>query len=191
MIASHFKSKGCGSASGSDGGDGQACYAARRTQQAARLLSWIDATVIPAANDPDVLLLGDYNAYAKETPITTLAGAGYVDLLATRGGAQAYSYLFDGQLDHLDYALASASLAGQVTGIAPWALNADELPQFDYNDDVKDTGEPPYQEKPNGSVLTPSRSLLLAAAPYRASDHDPVLVGLFGGDILFPDSFEP
>ncbi|MCQ4164182.1 ExeM/NucH family extracellular endonuclease [Tahibacter harae] len=192
VIASHFKSKGCGSASGgdSDSGDGQACYAARRTQQAARLLSWIDATVIPAANDPDVLLLGDYNAYAKETPITTLTGAGYVDLLAALGGAQAYSYLFDGQLGHLDYALASASLAGQIVGIAPWHINADELPQFDYNDDVKDTGEPAYQEEPNGSALKPPRSLVLDAAPYRASDHDPVLVGLFGGDILFQDGFE-
>lgn len=193
VIANHFKSKGCGSASGgdTDSGDGQACYSARRTQQATRLLSWINASVIPAANDPDVLLLGDFNAYAKETPITTLTGAGYVDLLAALGGPQAYSYLFDGQLGHLDYALASASLAGQVVGIAPWHINADELPQFDYNDDVKDTGEAPYEEEPNGSARKPARSLVLDAAPFRASDHDPVLVGLFGGDSLFQDGFEP
>lgn len=192
VVASHFKSKSCSSASGADtdSGDGQACYSSRRAQQATRLMSWINATVIPAAADPDVLLLGDYNAYAKETAITTLTGAGYVDLLTALGGPQAYSYLFDGQLGHLDYALASASLAGQVVGATPWHINADELPQFDYNDDVKDTGEPAYQEEPNGSALKPPRSLVLDAAPYRASDHDPVLVGLFGGDILFQNGFE-
>ncbi|WP_313920419.1 hypothetical protein [Tahibacter sp.] len=135
-------------------------------------------------------LLGDYNAYAKETPITTLASAGYVDLLSALGGPDAYSYLFDGQLGHLDYALASASLAPQVVGIAPWHINADELPQLDYNDDVRDTGEAAYEEEPNGSTLTPPRTLVMAASPYRASDHDPVLVGLFDDGAIFRDGFE-
>lgn len=191
-IVNHFKSKSCSGAGGADAdsGDGQACYAARRTAQATRLLAWIGSTVVPAANDADVLLLGDYNAYARETPIATLAAAGYVDLLAVLGGAEAYSYLFDGQLGHLDYALASASLAPQVQGIAPWHINADELPQFDYNDDVRDTGEAAYEEEPNGATLTPPRSLVLTQSPFRASDHDPVLVGLFADDTLFRDGFE-
>ena len=129
-----------------------------------------------AANEPDVLLLGDYNAYARETPITTLTSAGYVDLLAALGGPQAYSYLFDGQLGHLDYTLASATLAPQVRGVAPWHINADELPQFDYNDDVRDTGEAAYEEEPNGALLTPPRTLVKPQSPFRASDHDPVPV---------------
>ena len=193
VVVNHFKSKGCGSASGADldSGDGQACYANRRTLQATRLASWINTTVIPAAGDPDVLLLGDFNSYAKETPVTTLATAGYVDLLRTLGGPTAYSYLFDGQLGHLDYAFANASLAPQVVGIAPWHINADELPQLDYSDDIKDTGEAPFEEEPNGASMSPPRTLFEAASPYRASDHDPVLVGLFGDDdVIFKNGFE-
>lgn len=181
VIANHFKSKGCSGASGADAdsGDGQSCFAGRRTQQASRLLGWINGTVIPAAGDPDVLLLGDFNSYARETPMTTLAGGGYVDLIADRLGPTAYSYLFDGQLGHLDYALANASLDGQVAGVAVWHINADEVPLFDYNDEIRDVGEPDYDEKPNGSVLTPPRMLFEPASPYRVSDHDPVVVGLF------------
>lgn len=191
-VVNHFKSKSCSGASGADAdsGDGQACYASRRQQQAARLLSWIGSTVLPAANDADVLLLGDYNAYAKESAISTLAAGGYTDLLATLGGSGAYSYLFDGQLGHLDYALASASLSPQVIAVAPWHINADELPQLDYSDDIKDTGEAAYEEEPNGASLTPARSLFEAASPYRASDHDPVLVGLFDDGVIFQDGFE-
>ncbi|PZQ18765.1 MAG: hypothetical protein DI564_05635 [Rhodanobacter denitrificans] len=181
VIANHFKSKGCSGASGADAdaGDGQSCFASRRTQQASRLLSWIAGTVIPAAGDPDVLLLGDFNSYARETPMSTLAGGGYVDLIADRLGPTAYSYLFDGQLGHLDYALANASLDEQVAGVAVWHINADEVPLFDYNDEIRDVGEPDYDEKPNGAALTPPRTLFEPASPYRVSDHDPVIVGLF------------
>lgn len=180
VIANHFKSKSCSGAGGADAdaGDGQACYASRRTQQAARLLSWIDSTVIPAAGDGDVLLLGDFNSNAKETPIATLAAAGYEDLLASRTPGE-YSYLFDGQLGHLDYAFASASLGGKVVGVAPWHINADEVPVFDYNDDVRNAGEAAYEEEPDGSALSPPRSLYEPGTPFRSSDHDPVLVGLF------------
>lgn len=182
VVANHLKSKGCSGASGadSDAGDGQSCFAARRAQQASRLLAWINGTVIPAAGDSDVLMLGDYNSYAKETPISTLSAGGYVDLLAARGGAREYSYLFDGQLGHLDYALASASLGSQVSGVGIWHINADEVPVLDYNDEIKDVGEAPYEEKPDGSAMSPPRVLFEPGSPYRASDHDPVLVGLFG-----------
>lgn len=193
VVANHFKSKSCSGASGgdADSGDGQACYANRRNLQAARLVTWINTTVIPAAADTDVLLLGDFNSYAKETPVTTLASGGYVDLLRELGGPTAYSYLFDGQLGHLDYAFANATLAPQIVGTAPWHINADELPQLDYSDDVKDTGEAPYEEEPNGASMSPPRGLFEAATPYRASDHDPVLVGLFDdGDVIFRNGFE-
>ncbi|MFZ1392745.1 MAG: ExeM/NucH family extracellular endonuclease, partial [Dokdonella sp.] len=128
VIANHFKSKGCGGATGADvdSGDGQSCFAAQRTAQASRLLTWINGTVLPAAGDPDVLLLGDFNAYAMETPITTIMAGGYSDLEAVFGGSSAYSYVFGGELGHLDYAFASTSLAGQVTGASAWHINADE-----------------------------------------------------------------
>ncbi len=181
VIANHFKSKGCGGATGgdTDSGDGQSCFAASRTAQASRLLTWINGTVIPAAGDPDVLLLGDFNAYAMETPITTIESGGYNDLETVFAGSSAYSYVFGGELGHLDYAFASTSLASQITGTSAWHINADEASVFDYSDEVKDVGEAAFEEKPDGSALVPPRVVFQPASPYRASDHDPILVGLF------------
>src|SRR4051812_10917704 len=187
VIANHFKSKGCpGTGADADAGDGQSCFADRRTQQATRLLTWINGTVLPAAGDPDVLLLGDFNSYAQEPPVTTLEGGGYTDLEASFGGlGTTYSYLFSAELGHLDYAFSSSSLTGQITGAAPWHINADESDLFDYNDEVFDSpGEASFEEKPDGSALVPPRVVFQPATPYRASDHDPVLVGLFLVDDL-------
>jgi uncharacterized repeat protein (TIGR01451 family) len=181
VIANHFKSKGCpGSGADADAGDGQGCFNGTRTAQATRLLTWITGTVLPAAGDPDVLLLGDFNSYAQETPVTTIEAGGYSDLEAVFHGAAAYSYLFSGELGHLDYAFASTSLGAQVTGADAWHINADEADLFDYNDDVFDSpGEASFEEKPDGSALVPPRVVWQPSSPYRASDHDPVLVGLF------------
>ncbi|MCG3141817.1 MAG: hypothetical protein HDKAJFGB_03144 [Anaerolineae bacterium] len=181
VIANHLKSKGCSNATGADldQGDGQGCYADRRVQQATRLLTWINGTVIPAAGgDTDVLLLGDFNSYGQETPITTLTGGGYVDVESARL-TDSYSYLFNGELGHLDYAFASASLNAKVQGIEVWHINADEASTLDYNDAIRDTGEAPFEEKPDGSALVPPRVVYEANSPYRASDHDPVIIGLF------------
>ena len=181
VVANHFKSKGCsGSETGGDvdTGDGQSCWAATRTAQASRTLTWINSTVLPAAGDPDVLLLGDFNSYGQETPVTTLEAGGYTDLEASFD-PNTYSYLFSSQLGHLDYGFASGSLVAQVTGAAPWHINADEADLFDYNDEVKDAGEATFEEKPDGSALVPPRVVFQPGTPYRASDHDPVLVGLF------------
>ena len=182
VIANHLKSKGssAGLPGDTDIGDGQGASAATRTAQAARLLAWTNSTVVPAAGDPDVLLLGDFNSYAMEPPVTTLTGGGYADLATSLLGAGTYSYLFDGQLGHLDYAFASSSLTPQVAGVGIWHINADESDLFDYNDEVRDSpGEATFEEKPDGSARVPPRVVFQAASPYRASDHDPVIVGLF------------
>jgi predicted extracellular nuclease len=182
VIANHFKSKSCSGASGPDldAGDGASCFNATRTAQANRLLTWINSTVLPAAGDPDVLLLGDFNSHPQETPVTTLTGAGFTDIETAILGPAAYSYLFDGQLGHIDYAFSSASLTPQVTGIGAWHINADEPPLFDYNDEVFDSpGEASFEEKPDGSALATPRNVFQPASPFRAADHDPVLVGLF------------
>jgi uncharacterized repeat protein (TIGR01451 family) len=180
VIANHFKSKGCpGTGADADAGDGQSCFNGTRTAQATRLLTWINGTVLPAAGDPDVLLLGDFNSYAQEDPVTTLEAGGFTDLESAFLGPNAYSYLFSAQLGHLDYAFSNASLTSQVTGVSPWHINADEVDVFDYNDEVKDAGEATFEEKPDGSALVPPRVVFQPASPYRASDHDPVLVGLF------------
>jgi len=182
VVANHLKSKGSCPTDGSadtDQNDGQACWAEKRRLQALRTAAWVSGTVVPAAGSDNVLLLGDFNSYASETSVQALEAAGYHDLETELHGTNAYSYLFDGEIGHLDYAFANAAMRTYVSGADAWHINADEADLFDYNDDIKDTGEPAYDEKPDGSALTPARTLWDANLAIRASDHDPVLVGLF------------
>lgn len=165
VVANHFKSKGCGTGAPADldQGDGQGCFNARRTAQAAELARWLDEDVVPAADDPDVLIVGDLNSYAGEDPIAVLEAAGYVNLPRVFGGAAAYSYVFDGQWGYLDHALASPSLRAQVTGAGDAHHNADEPTVLDYNTDFKSPAQ-------IAALYAPDR--------FRTSDHDPVLVGI-------------
>lgn len=143
--------------------DGQGFWAARRESAARALTAWL-ATAPTGSDDPDVLILGDLNAYQKENAITLIRNAGYVSLAALYGdGANAYSYVFDGQRGLLDQALASRALGygDQVTGIVDWHINADEADGLDYN---LDFGRDP--------------GIFDGSVPYRSSDHDPVVVGL-------------
>jgi uncharacterized protein len=177
VSVNHFKSKGsaCGTAD-PDRGDGAGNCDLTRTGAAEALGDWL-ATDPTSSGDPDVLVIGDLNAYKREAPITALRDRGYTDLIERFGGEQAYGYLFDGQLGYLDHALADEALAPQVTGATEWHINADEIQLLDYNDTVRDAGEAAFERK---STARP----LYAADPYRSSDHDPVLVGLeLGGPL--------
>ncbi|WP_253841975.1 ExeM/NucH family extracellular endonuclease [Actinokineospora globicatena] len=168
VVANHFKSKGSCPTTGpdTDQGDGQSCWNVRRTAQATELAKWLRETVVPAAGDEDVLIVGDLNSYAGEDPIAVLEEAGYVNLAKAYGGADAYSYVFDGQWGYLDHALASRSLAPQVTGAGEAHTNADEPSVLDYNTDFKTAAQ-------IQSLYAPDR--------FRTSDHDPVLVGIRPG----------
>jgi predicted extracellular nuclease len=165
VVVNHFKSKGCSGASGADTdqGDGQGCFNARRTSEAGKLAAWITDSVVPAAGDPDVLVIGDLNAYAKEDPIRALEAAGYVNLVEKKGDGDPYSYVFDGQWGYLDQALGSPSLLGQVKKALDVHINADEPSVLDYNTNFKSPGQVNY-------LYAPDR--------YRTSDHDPVVIGL-------------
>ncbi|WP_240936461.1 ExeM/NucH family extracellular endonuclease [Hydrogenophaga crocea] len=168
VVVNHFKSKGCDSGSPAadlDQGDGQGCFNDRRQQQAQALLGFIGQL---QATDPDVLVIGDLNAYGKEDPILTLAGAGLVDQIDRFNGL-GYSYVFDGEAGYLDHALATPTLSAQITGARHWAINADEPSIIDYNTEFK-VGDPQC----SGSC-SPD---YYQASVYRSSDHDPVLVGL-------------
>jgi len=121
------------------------------------LVNWL-ATDPTGSGDPDFMIIGDLNSYAMEDPITAIEAGGYTDLLESFVGASAYSYVYMGQAGYLDHALANATLTAQVTGVADWHINADEPPALDYND---------YNQ--------PS---LYSADQFRASDHDPMVVGL-------------
>lgn len=163
LIVNHLKSKGCGGASGynADQGDGQSCYNADRVEQAVRLRDVFIPQVIAAANDTDVLVIGDMNAHGFEDPIHELMKGGYVNQLErfVRPHGLPYSYVFGGHSAYLDHALASASLNSQVADATEWHNNADEPEVIDYNLDGK-----PQDLYVNNA--------------YRASDHDPVVVSL-------------
>ncbi len=171
VVVNHFKSKG---SSGLDDPsdplfdpespnfdqlDGQGFWNVRRTQASEALDAWL-GTDPTGSGDEDFLIIGDLNAYPQEDPITTLEES-YDNLFDTFGIAQPYSFVFDGQAGALDYALSSSSLTSQVTGITEWHINADEADAIDYN---LDFGRP-------GDIFD-------GTVPFRASDHDPVIVGL-------------
>ncbi|MGJ9420331.1 ExeM/NucH family extracellular endonuclease [Massilia sp. CMS3.1] len=164
LVVNHLKSKGgCGGSSGgnADNGDGQGCWNANRVEQATRLRDYFLPQIVTAANDPDVLVVGDMNAYGMEDPIRLLNAAGYVNEIErfVRPQGIPYSYVFSAESGYLDHALASSSLSAQVAGVTEWHSNADEPEAIDYN--LETTGQDPYR-----------------ADPYRASDHDLVVVSL-------------
>ena len=160
VVVNHFKSKGSECGSGDDDREQGNCNGTR-TAAARELLNWLQSDPT-GSGDPDVLIIGDLNAYAQEDPIRALEEAGYTDLLERTSGEPVYSYVFSGQFSYLDYALASASLLPQVTGAAPWRVNADEPDILDYDTTFK----------------ADAQDALFEPNPYRASDHDPVVVGL-------------
>jgi len=161
VIVNHFKSKSCSdsAAADADQNDGQGCYNATRIAQAQQLAQSFIPQVKSAAGDDDVLIIGDLNSYGKEDPIDYLAGQGLTDQIARFNGDQGYSYVFDGESGYLDHALANASMAQQLSTAMEWHINADEPFVIDYNTEFKPQD-------------------LYDNRPYKASDHDPVVIGL-------------
>lgn len=162
VAVNHLKAKGssCSNVGDPDQNDGQANCNSTRTDAATAMADWL-ANDPTASGDPDVLIIGDLNANLQEDPVTTLEAAGYHNLLENFLGTDSYSFMFAGQAGALDHAFASQSLVGQITGITDWHINADEAPVRDYNLEFgRDFG------------------IYDASSPYRASDHDPLVIGL-------------
>lgn len=156
VIANHFKSKGSGSGADADQGDGQGASNASRVKQATALKVFADEVAADADTD-NILLVGDFNAYGQEDPVTVLTDAGYTDLGATTGE---YTYVFDGLVGSLDHVFASKGAAKIVTGTDIWNINsvepiANEYSRYNYN-----------------------ATILYDTTPFRSSDHDPIVVGL-------------
>ena len=156
VITNHFKSKGSGCATADNdtsvGGAGN-CNGNRVRQSNA--LRDFAAEVAASVGDADVLLTGDFNSYRYEDPIDVLRDAGYVDMGPLLAEGQ-YSYVFDGGSGSLDHVLATPSLAEKISGLTVWDINAVESFAYEYG------GYEP----------------LYAPYEYRASDHNPTLIGL-------------
>ncbi|WP_231445586.1 ExeM/NucH family extracellular endonuclease [Brevibacterium zhoupengii] len=181
-ISNHFKSKGSGSGPGNeDSGDGQGASNADRVRQATSLVDFAGEQK-EAADSDFVYLLGDFNAYTQEDPMQVFYEAGFKDVASEMTDKS--TYVFKSRTGSLDHVLAldsSNSEAGQaaapgaqadlpssafdaITGADVWNINSVEALALEY------------------SRFNYNISDFYAPDPYRASDHDPVVVGLFGAD---------
>lgn len=164
FVVAHLRSKGsCSSATGgdADANDGQGCWNATRVSAVETMQEWL-------AGDPtgrivaDVLVMGDFNAYSMEDPITAMVDGGFSNLKADfADGMATHTYVYRNESGSLDHAFASAELTAKVVAAQAWHINADEPEALDYNTEYKSTE---------------LQSTFYAEDPYRSSDHDPVIV---------------
>ena len=153
VIVNHFKSKG----SGTPDPDGQGNSNVDRVAQAHDLSAF--ATSFAAERGTDkVFLTGDFNSYSEEDPLQVLYGDGYTNLDSDTPGETTYS--FSGLSGSLDHVLANGPALELVTGVDIWNINSGESVAFEYS-------------RHNYNVTD-----FYEANPYRASDHDPEVVGL-------------
>ncbi len=145
LVANHWKSKGSGPQTG-DVDTGQGAWNKKRVQQAQATLKFIQSL-----NQPNVLVVGDLNAYVEEDPLKALRDGGMHHLNLRLAPEERYSFGYGSKFGSLDHALTSDAMDKLVTGFAEWHINADE-PEFELEQS--------------------------AGTPFRASDHDPFLVGL-------------
>jgi len=160
IVANHLKSKSTSvppTGDNVDAGDGQGPYNGDRVRQATALAAFVEQVKTSSGSDK-VLLMGDFNAYTQEDPMKVLYDAGYTDVHSTHAAGKS-SYVFGGESGSLDHGLATKSLADRVTGVDIWNINSVESFAYEYD------GFAPFY----------------APGPYRASDHDPVVIGLETG----------
>ena len=170
VAVNHLKSKGSACPGDPDTGDGQGNCNQTRKAAAQALVDWL-ATDPTRSDDPDFLILGDLNSYAKEDPVDAiLAGADdapgtgddYTNLIEKHEGVFAYSFVFDGQAGYLDHALANPTIVEQVLGATEWHINADEPDLLDYDTSFKSATQ--------DGIYEPNQ--------FRSADHDPLVVTL-------------
>ena len=177
VVPNHLKSKGScpedATSLDANQRDGQGCWNATRLTAVQKLTQWIASNPTKVSN-PNYLLAGDMNSYAKEDPILAFEKANYKVLQNDEKigqGKTAYSYVFgvasdedgNGGAGNLDHALADSNLYPLVKRAFAWHINADEPTALDYNEEFK----------------TPEQiTAFYNADAFRSSDHDPIIVDL-------------
>ena len=145
-----------------DAGDGQACWNEARTNAAEGLAAWLSSDPTHSG-DPDILVLGEMNAFPEEDPVESLTGNGYADMIARYLAPDAMTTLTGARTGYTDHALASQTLQSQVVNVAVWSINAAEPSALGYEMENKSTSQ---------------QTSLYAPDPYRSSDQNPVVVDL-------------
>lgn len=119
LSVNHFKAK----SSGGDQGE------SIRLENVSYLLSALSNIT----SDPDILIMGDLNAYTNEAPIQNLINAGYEEQLV-RFDANAYTYIYKGVRGILDHAMANSTMASQITGAYAYHINNAGGYNYKYSD---------------------------------------------------------
>ncbi|MGI8524049.1 MAG: ExeM/NucH family extracellular endonuclease [Nocardioides sp.] len=153
VIVNHFKSKG----SGVDDGSGQGNANPDRVAQAHALVDFANA-VKQSSGTNRVFLVGDFNSYTQEDPMQVLYAGGYVNQASD--DPRDVTYEFGGMAGSLDHVLANTSAANLVTGRDVWQIDAEESVGFEY------------------SRYNYNATQLYQPNQFRASDHNPEIVGL-------------
>lgn len=164
VVVNHFKSKRCGDAAGVNRAkdDGQGCWNPVRVQAANRLVEWVDGLAARHGDD-QVLLMGDFNAYAREDPMARLRQAGFRNVLRGHHPLPATGYVYRAESGTLDYILSTGSIAPLIQRAGVFPINADEPPLLYY-------GRNNRHDVPESS--------LSGESPWRSSDHDPTWVDI-------------
>jgi predicted extracellular nuclease len=159
VVVNHFKSKGDSNppATGDNANGIQGAFNGDRVRQAHALVNFAKATA-QADGTKKIFLVGDFNSYTQEDPMQVLYQNGFVN--QPSDDPKDTSYEFDGEAGSLDHVLANTQAANMVTGRDVWQINAEESVGFEY------------------SRYNYNATLLYQPNQYRASDHNPELVGL-------------
>ncbi|GAA1479198.1 ExeM/NucH family extracellular endonuclease [Nocardioides aestuarii] len=155
VIVNHFKSKGSACDGEPEGPQGN-CNESR-VAQAEALAQFADDFATERGLEKE-FLTGDFNSYTREDPMLALEDAGWTQL--TSDTADEWSYSFDGQSGSLDHVLANDAALAAVTGVDIWEINANEAIAYEYS-------------RHNYNVTD-----FYAPDVYRASDHNPEIVGI-------------
>ena len=118
LSMNHFKAK-------SGAGQGEST----RIQNANNLVSALDNI----SYDPDILIMGDLNAYMGEEAIEILENAGYDEQLIVYD-ENAYTYNYYGSLGILDHVMANSTMATQITGAYAYHINTAGGYNYKYSD---------------------------------------------------------
>ncbi|WP_196158301.1 ExeM/NucH family extracellular endonuclease [Reinekea sp. G2M2-21] len=168
IAVNHLKSKGsnCNALSDPDLGDGAGNCNITRSRAAQALATFLSDNPTGVETN-NIIMVGDFNSYAKEDPIVALETAGFTNLKDTDKSTEEipFSYSYSGLLGSLDYIIGSEAMTENLLSIDAWHINSIESDVLDY-----DTTLDPYEK--NDTYAS-------ADDPYYSSDHDPIVAAFY------------
>ena len=166
----HLKSKRCSDAveEDLDQKDGQGCYNASRVKVAQQISDWL-AQDPTGQNAKPSIVIGDFNSYTKEDPITLLGENNYSNLASKFLSPTNWTSIFRGEVGSIDHVLANKTASKAAQGFTQWHINTLVTGWFDYNLENLFKSKSKPKDYYNSS-------------PFASSDHDMVIAGFTFSD---------